>query len=114
MTWIDLTGYLASLAVLATFCMSRMICLRAVAVLSNVLFVTYGIGEHLYPVLILHVALLPINIMKIFRLRRQVGQVFSGYPGERAASAIKIADRRDQVGFGSQADVMDMVATRPL
>ncbi len=80
MSWIDLTGYLASLAVLATFCMSRMIFLRAVAVLSNVLFVTYGMGEHLYPVLVLHVTLLPINILKIYQLRRQVEQTFLRSP----------------------------------
>jgi hypothetical protein len=73
MSWIDLVGYLASLSVLATFCMSSMICLRAVAVLSNVLFITYGIGGHLAPVLVLHAALLPLNILKIFQLRRGVG-----------------------------------------
>ncbi len=69
MSWIDVIGYLAALAVLATFCMNTIVPLRTVAVLSNVLFIIYGIGAHLYPVFFLHAVLLPINTLKIARLR---------------------------------------------
>jgi hypothetical protein len=69
MSWIDLVGYLAALTVLATFCMDTIVPLRAVAVVSNVLFIVYGLGEHLYPVFLLHAVLLPVNILKIAQLR---------------------------------------------
>jgi hypothetical protein len=37
--------------------------------LSNVLFILYGLLAHIYPVLLLHVVLLPVNSIKLFRLR---------------------------------------------
>ncbi|HYS12488.1 MAG TPA: hypothetical protein VEN28_04200 [Burkholderiaceae bacterium] len=51
-------GYLASLLVLATFCMRGMIALRAVAIASNVAFVVYGWLVGIDPVLFLHLVLL--------------------------------------------------------
>jgi hypothetical protein len=92
MSWIDLTGYLASVSVLATFCMGTMGSLRAVAILSNVLFITYGLELHLYPVLLLHLALLPINLLKMAQSRGARGRmsgwltrVRSRQPGEGGA-----------------------------
>ena len=54
MSWIDIVGYSAALAVLAAFCMSSIVPLRIVAILSNVLFALYGLSAHLYPVFLLH------------------------------------------------------------
>ena len=33
--------------------------------LSNVLFIVYGYEAHIHPVLLLHVALLPINLVRV-------------------------------------------------
>jgi hypothetical protein len=65
MSWIDIVGYSAALAVLAAFCMSSIVPLRIVAILSNVLFALYGLSAHLYPVFLLHSILLPINVFKL-------------------------------------------------
>jgi hypothetical protein len=62
----DLLGYAASCAVLASFLMRTMRPLRLVAILSNVLFLTYGYVEHIQPVFFLHLALLPINLWRLF------------------------------------------------
>jgi len=75
MSWIDFVGYLAALTVLATFCMDAIVPLRGLAIASNVLFILYGIAGQLYPVLLLHAVLLPVNIVKIVRLRLQVQRV---------------------------------------
>ena len=75
MPWIELLGYAASAAVLATFCMSTMIPLRIVALGSNVLFCTYGYFDHLYPVLILHAILFPVNLLRLFQFYRLVRDV---------------------------------------
>jgi len=64
----DVLGYAASLAVLATFLMRSMVPLRLVALLSNVLFLTYGYFAHIYPVLVLHAVLLPINVARLATL----------------------------------------------
>lgn len=54
-------GLLAAGCVLATFCMQSMLALRAFAIASNVLFIIYAIHAHLFPILLLHSILLPIN-----------------------------------------------------
>ena len=75
MSWIDFVGYLAALTVLATFCMDTIVPLRGLAIASNVLFILYGIAGHLYPVLLLHSVLLPVNVAKIVQLRLQARRV---------------------------------------
>ena len=61
----DLVGYAAASAVLASFLMRSMVPLRLVAILSNILFMSYGYLAHIHPVLLLHAALLPINIARL-------------------------------------------------
>lgn len=75
MSWVDALGYAASATVLATFCMSTMISLRVLALGSNVLFAAYGYFEHLYPVLILHAVLLPVNYLRLVQFKRLVDDV---------------------------------------
>ncbi len=70
--WIDLLGYAASASVLVTFCMSTMLPLRIVAIASNVLFATYGAVAHIYPVLVLHLILLPVNATRLVQILRLI------------------------------------------
>ena len=72
MSLVDVLGYFASAAVLATFCMSTMIPLRIMALVSNVLFIAYGYADHLLPVLILHAILLPVNALRLVQFQRLV------------------------------------------
>jgi CRP/FNR family transcriptional regulator, cyclic AMP receptor protein len=72
MFWTDVVGWTASAAVLATFCMSTMMPLRVTAIISNVLFCTFGAIAHIYPVLILHAILLPVNVVRLVQIRRLV------------------------------------------
>ena len=58
-------GYLASLLVLATFCMRDMVSLRVVAIASNIAFISYGALAEISPVLLLHVVLLPVNMLRL-------------------------------------------------
>ena len=74
-SWIDLLGYAASAAVLATFCMSTMIPLRILGLISNVLFCSYGYLDHLYPVLILHGILFPVNLVRLLQFQRLIRDV---------------------------------------
>jgi CRP/FNR family cyclic AMP-dependent transcriptional regulator len=70
MSLVDVLGYAASAAVLATFCMSTMIPLRILALGSNVLFMAYGYVDHLYPVFTLHAILLPVNALRLMQFLR--------------------------------------------
>src|SRR5665213_1614153 len=75
MTWVDMLGYAASAAVLATFCMSTMIPLRILGLASNVLFMAYGYIDHLYPVFILHAFLFPVNALRLVQFHRLVRDI---------------------------------------
>ncbi|MEN3376644.1 MAG: hypothetical protein V7604_1999 [Hyphomicrobiales bacterium] len=65
----DIIGCMASLLVLLTFCMRDMTSLRVVALLSNFAFLFYGISLHLPPIIALHGALIPINVLRLASLR---------------------------------------------
>jgi hypothetical protein len=60
----DALGYIAAGLVFATFCAQQMALLRALAIASNVAFIGYGFLDGLWPILILHSAMLPINIRR--------------------------------------------------
>jgi hypothetical protein len=75
MTWIDFLGYAASASVLATFCMGTMVPLRIAAIGSNVLFIAFGALAHIYPVLILHIILLPVNSVRLWQIHRLIHDV---------------------------------------
>lgn len=84
MSWINLLGYAASALVFATFCMKTMVPLRLLAIGSNVLFCLFGYFGHIWPVFILHLALLPINTIRLVQIQRLVRDV-------RAAGASQIS-----------------------
>jgi hypothetical protein len=84
---INLLGYVASCAVLATFLMRTMTPLRLVAILSNVLFLAYGYVEHIYPVFFLHLALLPINSWRLVTLQEKSAAKQSVLPRAITTSA---------------------------
>jgi hypothetical protein len=60
----DALGYVAAGLVFATFCAKRMALLRALAIVSNAAFIGYGFLDGLWPILVLHSAMLPMNIQR--------------------------------------------------
>ena len=65
MSSVDILGYLASLLVLATFCMRGMVTLRVMAIASNLVFIGYAALAGIHPVLLLHALLLPMNVWRL-------------------------------------------------
>ena len=57
----EIVGLAAAACVLATFCMQYIVALRGFAMVSNLLFIIYGAGANLVPIVLLHAVLLPIN-----------------------------------------------------
>lgn len=79
----DALGYVAAGLVFATFCAQRMNLLRALAIASNIAFIGYGFLDGLWPILILHSAMLPVNIRRYrqsARGRCGTRQVAGGMP----------------------------------
>jgi ABC-type glycerol-3-phosphate transport system permease component len=61
----DVVGWIAAGLVLATFCCKHMVSLRLVAISSNLAFVWYGALAHLWPILALHLIMLPLNVWRL-------------------------------------------------
>lgn len=82
MDWADFFGYLSAILVFATFYMKTMIPLRLVAIASNVSFITYGLMGGLHPIYILHMLLLPLNVYRLFQMRRLIRDVREASRGD--------------------------------
>jgi hypothetical protein len=67
---VDLVGFAASAATLSAFAQKQMMPMRISAIVANLFFVSYGALGLFYPVLVLHLILLPLNIA---RLVQQIG-----------------------------------------
>jgi hypothetical protein len=65
-TALNLLGYTAASLVLATFCAKSMVTLRVLALCSNVAFVIYAIEASLWPILLLHAVMFPLNLLRLF------------------------------------------------
>jgi hypothetical protein len=61
----DLLGWVAAGLVFATFCAKRMSALRVLAIASNVAFMDYAYVAHLWPILVLHSIMLPMNAVRL-------------------------------------------------
>jgi CRP/FNR family cyclic AMP-dependent transcriptional regulator len=79
--WVNVAGYSASLLVFSAFYMKAMAPLRTIAIASNVAFIAYGLGAGLYPVLVLHAVLLPLNCLRLLQTRGLVRRVRAGLQG---------------------------------
>jgi hypothetical protein len=73
----EIAAWTASGLVFLTFFMKTMIPLRIVAIVSNVAFIAYallglryGIFEKIFPIFVLHLLLLPLNILRLCQMKR--------------------------------------------
>lgn len=68
--WVDVIGCVAAILVALTFYMKSMIALRSLAIVSNFFFIIYAYFTTpvLYPILYLHMFLMPLNSYRLFFL----------------------------------------------
>jgi hypothetical protein len=85
----DLVGWIAAAATLLTFSMRSMVGLRIAALVANVCFVAYGWLSGLYPIVALHILLIPCNIYRLSEVLRSDGV-------NNAGSTIAIFARADK------------------
>lgn len=69
---IELIGYVACCLVFATFYVKKILTLRIIAISSNIAFILYALEDNLPPIFILHALLLPLNLYRIFELKRHM------------------------------------------
>ena len=96
----EVSGYVAAVLVFMTFYMKTMIPLRIVGICSNCAFIMYGYLDGLYPVLILHLILLPLNSLRLREMLKLVKQVREATGGDPNMDWLKpfTSTRRVQPG----------------
>ena len=80
--WIVIAGWVAAVLVFSSFFMKTMIPLRVVAITSNLAFIAYallgleyGVFGRVYPILVLHASLLPLNVLRLREIRNLINAV---------------------------------------
>ena len=74
MTAYQMTGIAAATLVLLTFLTKDMRLLRTIAILSNFAFIAYGALGSLWPILCLHLLLLPVNVTRLVEIQQAGGR----------------------------------------
>jgi CRP/FNR family transcriptional regulator, cyclic AMP receptor protein len=100
MQWMEVFGYLGALLTLTTFSMKTMLHLRMAGIAANVAFILYGVTGTVYPVLVLHLILLPLNIVRLQQLRRLVRDLRDASTGEFSIDWLKPFTRQKAVHAG--------------
>jgi hypothetical protein len=68
---VEIIGFFAAGMTVTAFYCTTMLTLRIAAIFANLLFIVYGAGLGLKPVLALHCILLPLNIMRLVKVLRE-------------------------------------------
>jgi CRP/FNR family cyclic AMP-dependent transcriptional regulator len=100
MQWTEAFGYLGALMTLTTFSMKTMLHLRMVGIVSNLAFISYGALGHVYPVLMLHLALLPLNVWRLWQLLQLTRQIDEMSGSQLSMEWLKPFSRRRTVQAG--------------
>ena len=80
--WVQAIGYVGSIIMFMTFFMKTMIPLRLAAISANVVMIVFTSLISNYPILILHVCLLPLNTMRFFQMKRLITRVKAAARGD--------------------------------
>lgn len=85
----ELLGYVGGVFNIVTYSMKTMIPLRIMAIVSNCVFITYGASARIYPVLILHVILLPLNAVRLREMLQLVKRIREAVHGDVSMDWLK-------------------------
>jgi len=111
--WFLYFGYAAVVSSVVTSYMKTMIPLRVVSMICNTLFITYGIGGHIYPTLFLNIILLPLNGWRLLEMIQLTRKVEAAVGGDRSFDWLKpyMVRRKFHAGDilfrkGDEADIL--------
>ena len=80
--WIEALGYLGAILVLGTYSMKRMVPLRVISMCASAVFVAYGLLAPVYPQVLLHGLLLPLNAVRLREMLQLVAKVRTASQGD--------------------------------
>lgn len=119
--FLDLIGYFNAALGVAMLAMHTMIPLRIVGIAHNIVSIIFGFFTGVYPMLVQHSILLPVNLTRMFQMRRLIKDVKSASAGSHAMDWLKpfTQQRRFKAGQtlfwrGDKADSMFFVVSGKL
>src|ERR1700722_17577385 len=92
--WGGVAGYLGGILILVSLFKTTMIPLRAVGAASNLCFVAYGYLDGVYPMMLLHAALFPLNVVRLCQMVKLVRRVRSAAEGGKTLDWLRPYMRR--------------------
>lgn len=72
---VELVGWIGAGLTFTAYSMKTMLPLRVIAVLANIFFGAYGYLTDVYPTMFLHMALLPMNSVRLYQILSLSGQI---------------------------------------
>jgi hypothetical protein len=81
-TPVDVVGYLAALLMIGAFATRTMVPLRVCGIAASALFIAFGYLSDNYPILILHLILLPLNGFRLYQIVQLTRQVIEASEGD--------------------------------
>ena len=107
----EVAGYFAAVLVFLTFYMKTMVPLRVIGIGSNCVFIAYAYAGNLYPILILHAILLPLNALRLRQMLRLITEVRKATRGDLNMDWLKPFTSTRQITSGDvlfrKGDVAD-------
>ena len=100
MTVIEAIGYFNAALGVAMLAMQTMIPLRLAGIAHNIVSIGFGFATGIYPMLLQHAILLPINALRLFEMLRLIRQVQAASAGNLAMDWIKPFTNNRKIGAG--------------
>lgn len=89
MHWVEIVGYFGATLTLCVYSMRRMIPLRIIGICANCVFITYGFLAEVYPQMVLHGLLLPINVFRLREMLQIIRKVKAASRGDHNMDWLK-------------------------
>jgi CRP/FNR family cyclic AMP-dependent transcriptional regulator len=84
MIYVEWIGYIAAALGIATFAMQTMIPLRVTGIIHNLGQIAFGLISGIYPMVIQHFILLPLNCYRLFEMRKLIKTVEASSEGSHS------------------------------
>src|SRR5690349_24517395 len=75
MSWAEIIGYVGAILSIATNSMRTMIPLRCMGIATNCVMIVYSFLGGIYPTLVVHLVVLPLNTTRLVQMLRLIRQV---------------------------------------
>lgn len=121
LSFLDAVGYFNAALGVAMLAMHTMIPLRITGIAHNLVSIVFGFCNGIYPMLVQHSILLPVNTLRLFQMRRLIKDVQAASEGSHSLEWLKpfTQQRRLKAGQalfwkGEKADSMFFVVSGAL